>query len=523
MDDDMDDDMITPTALTPEALGDVGEDRFRSLCSAAGVICNKSERDRTGWDFRVELPFDEQNGAALDQRSPRVCQVQVKATAGESGSRITAKLSAIERLAKDVVPAAIIILRLRHDGSPVAGYVVHLIDDDLGRVLRRLRKASADARRDLNHMTISFDYAKARRFDLTPGGLRQVLEEICGDDIAGYTERKQSQLADLGYGERGGLEAEALIWIDGPDHLTRILTGLAPLKPLRLQAYDRRFDIRLPYTGPLLDGLKEFSLQLPHAGPCEVAIRNGPRAPAALFKCEAFVPPPIADGPLMVIRHPLLAIVFKPDGLDFETIGVFNEGRPTLDEWRLLLRGLSYLASGSGSIALEFGGARLPPVAVPEKGLDGPYVEELPRLLEFVDRWGECLALAGVSPTEPFALDEIWEADLVQMIQDMLFNPAPVARLEFDVVEGSTTEQVLDALYFNAATFAGASISLALKVSLTRTGEAAEGFSSTAFELLDIRPAVADLKTYGAQIAGDHALSILIDPDNVLMNVETKP
>ena len=77
-------------ALPPEELGDVGEDLFRSLCSRARLNCNKSERDRTGWDFRVEFKMDGDAGATLDQRSPRAAQIQLKCTAGESGTRVQA-------------------------------------------------------------------------------------------------------------------------------------------------------------------------------------------------------------------------------------------------------------------------------------------------------------------------------------------------------------------------------------------------------------------------------------------------
>ncbi len=513
--------MTDAFSLTPEALGVAGEDLFRSLC--AGLTCNQSNRDVTGWDFRVELPFDDQNGITLDRRAPKVCQVQVKSTAGESGTRVTATLSALERLAKDTAPAAVFILRLRHDGEPLSGYVVHLIDKELGRILHRLRRAEAEGRRDLNKLTVTFDYTKARRFDLTRAGLRHALDEICGEDPTAYTERKQAQLANLGYGEGGGIEAEALVWIEGEDHLTRILSRLAPLKPIKVQAYDRRFDIRLPYTGPLLDGVKEFSLDLPHAGPCDIIMRRGPREPAALFKCEAYVPPPIGEGPWLVIRHPVLSVLFGPDGLNVETTGAFGESRKTLEEWRLLLRGLTYMASGSGTISLEFRGVRLPPVSIPENGLDGPYIEELPRLLDFVDQWAEALSLAGVSPAEPFALDDIWDAVPAHIALDILFNPKPVARMEFDVIDGAENQSTLDAVYFNTVGFAGVDVAFAVKASLARDAEGDSRFTSTGFELLDIRPAVADLKAYGAEIAGGHEVLILIDPEFIIfqtMSVE---
>ena len=88
-------------ALTSDELGEVGESLFNKLCAQAKLVCNKSGRDRTGWDFRVEFPMDCLPDAMLDQREPRVCQLQLKCTAGERGT-VQARLSAIERIAKDI-------------------------------------------------------------------------------------------------------------------------------------------------------------------------------------------------------------------------------------------------------------------------------------------------------------------------------------------------------------------------------------------------------------------------------------
>jgi hypothetical protein len=132
--------------LPPDELGFVGENMFRTFCGQARLVCNKSDRDVTGWDFIIEFPMAGPDaGVPLDQRPAKACHVQLKSTAGENGSRVSAKLSAVERLAKDPRPALIVAFRLRSDGQPLAGYVIHLIDDGLAHVLHRLRAAEAKA------------------------------------------------------------------------------------------------------------------------------------------------------------------------------------------------------------------------------------------------------------------------------------------------------------------------------------------------------------------------------------------
>ncbi|WP_165322325.1 hypothetical protein [Rhizorhabdus phycosphaerae] len=503
-------------ALPPDELGDAGEDLFRSLCSRARLTCNKSERDRTGWDFRVEFKMDDADGVTLDQRSPRAAQIQLKCTAGESGTRVTARLSSIERLAKDAAPAAVVVFRMKPDGTPLMGYLIPLIDHELSRILHRLRRAEADGRHDVNHMTISFDYLKGRRFKPTPEGLREALAAASPVNVHAYTEKKREQLATLGY-EGGGIEADALVWIESPNHLTRILSGIEPLKPLRLQAYDRRFDIRVPYRGDLLNGVEEISIQLPLVGPCEIVIRGGPRKPAAVYRCEAFAPPPIEGGPLMVIKHDVLSALFTDDGLQIETTGNFDETPRSLDDWILLLRGLAYMASGIATMEFEFRGTRLSQLAVPSGGLQGPHTEDLPRLLEFTERWKEANALAGTVPWAAFSLAEIWDANAVQMGLDMILNPHPLARLEFDVIEGADDEMSLEALYFNTIGFAQTAITFAVRVTLDRVAKGAVGFVSTGFDLIDIRPGVLDLDAYGAELATINEIQIVINPSNLVV------
>jgi hypothetical protein len=508
---------MTSDILTPDELGAAGEDVFQSLCSQARLTCNKSNRDRTGWDFRVEFPLEPDGHTPLDRRMPRACQIQVKSTAGESGTRISATLSSIDRLAKDAAPSALVVFRLRPNGTPMTGYVIHLIDGALARILHRLRIAQAKGRSDLNKMLITFDYLKGRRFKPTAAGMKEALDEIAVDDVASYAKRKSDQLANLGYEEGGGLEAVALLQIESAEHLSRMFSGLAPVKPVRLIGYDRRFGIRIPYQDEMLAGIEEFDLNLPSVGAFDLIIKNGALSPAALFQCEAFVPPPIGVTPLLVIRHPLITMLFHPDRLEMETNGTLAAERHTLDEWTLLLRGLSYLASGTATIELSFRGIRIAPTRIAEGAVSGPNIDQLPRLLEFLERWRRLLDIAGVAQRPGFAVNDIWNAETAWMALDIMFNPTPLARLEFDAISGVGDADELEALYFNSCEFAGTSISYALKAVLERSVPDVNAFTSKRFELLDARSAVIDLDEYGANIANVRGLQIVIDPKKVLM------
>lgn len=505
--------------LPPDELGAVGENMFRTLCGQARLVCNKSDRDVTGWDFIVEFPMATADaGTPLDQRTADACHVQLKSTAGESGSRVSAKLSAVERLAKDPRPALIVAFRLRADGQALVGYVIHLIGDELARVLRRLRVAEANRAFDINRTTISFDYLKAgTRFELSPDGLNGALRAAVGEDPAGYIQEKQRQLGELGY-EDGGIEGEALIWIDGPEHFNDIMLGLAPIQPKRLKLFDRRFGIRIPYQGALLDSIEEFRVELPHIGNCNVVVRGEAFTPAVVFEAQIFVPPPIGDRPWLLIRHPDFTLTFKEEGLNFQTSGAFGDGLKNLDAWAKLVRALSYLANGTARLAIDWMSESRSPLTLPvDQPVDGPYLDQLPAITKLLDGWQRLLELAGLKSVDPFAFDAIWDANAAAMAVDILLNPAPIAFFEFDSLEGAIEGDLVEAIYFNSCSFADASISFCVQVTLQAEDKASARYRSIKFKPLDVRPAVSDHEEYGTELAHSHGLTIVLHPENVTM------
>lgn len=254
--------------LESEHIGHIGESQFQLLCAQASLVSNKSTVDVMGSDFLVEFPVERFGGdVALDQRQAKAVRVQLKSTVGRKASRVRLSLSAVDRLAKDAHPSVIVVFRISQDGKSQSGYLVHLIGDELAKVLKRLRLAEANEAYDINNAGISYDYEKlGARFDPTAEGLLEALNSVCRVDPAAYTVEKQRQLAELGY-EKGRFEAEAIAFIEGPHHLNNVLLGITPLKPKEIRIFDTRFDVRIPYRGTLFDDLSELVFTPPSLGP----------------------------------------------------------------------------------------------------------------------------------------------------------------------------------------------------------------------------------------------------------------
>ena len=505
--------------LESDRIGRIGERQFELLCERAGLFCNKSTVDIMGWDFIVEFPMGSggQSSLPLDRRQINAARVQLKSTLGRTGNRIRLTLSAIDRLAKDPRPALIIVFRMRADGEIQSAYLVHLIGNELARVLKRLRLAEARKAHDINHVDISYDYEKVgQRFEPTAAGLSAALSAACGQDPGAYTAEKQRQLDDLGY-ENGQFDVEALLQIEGPEHFANLLLGLTPLKPQQLRVFDSRFGIRLPYQGTLFDAIEELHLTPPTLGPCEISIRGPGFGQAARFDAEMFIGPPLAElnGPELLIRSSDFILRLTPTGLKFESVGSIDEVQHTLTEWAELLRALTLMATGRATLAIT-GNHRIPPITFPvDQPITGPYLKEIPLISAFADGWMRLLTNAGMRSTACLPFDAFWEAKEAWMAVDILLNPQSEARFEFQSLGLEETSAPPEGLYFNSASFAESSITFSVKVVFNKTEDPDWQYRSTRFEALDVRRKVDDLVEYGADQAAMSDLKLLIDPRNI--------
>ena len=132
--------------LNSDELGDKGENRFREICADAKLICNSSGRDRTGWDFFVEFPFEAANEKqTLDKRiSPISCHIQLKTKWPQSKPGLKMRLSSAERLSKEPKPTFVYVFKVDEKGEFVDAYLIHILDNPLAEILKRLRKEHRD-------------------------------------------------------------------------------------------------------------------------------------------------------------------------------------------------------------------------------------------------------------------------------------------------------------------------------------------------------------------------------------------
>lgn len=506
----------TNEILSNEDLGESAESLFKHLCDRAGLTANKSNRDRTGWDFIVDFPFrDERSPRTLDQRQKVTCHVQVKATASLGNGSVSLKLSAADLLAKDSRPSLIVVFRLNKEGAAIRGYLVHLLDEPLGKLLRRLRLEESKGQRDIQKRKISFAYRKlGKPFEPTPSGLRAALAEACGPDPAGYALEKVRQLSELGY-ENGELEVEGVFHVGDDEQFARVLLGLEPMRPVAIEAFDVRFGIAVPYRGELFNTIQEIFVLPPAVTDCTIVVKGPPLMPAATLEAQLVVASPIDSRFRMLIQHPHFEFTFRETDEMIVASCTFEPGNASLSDLKMLLRALNYIAAGNASMSAAGKFGAWGPLQLPiASEITGPGLSEMPRLARFVACWQKLLDIAGVPSTALIPWNDLWN-EKAHLAVSLMLSEEPMPFYEFDRDVLPVDGEPIEAIHFNSASIAGEAILYAVAMTLAPRAENPDVYRSVSFRPIEARPATMELDDYMDELASRFKPAVMIHPDNV--------
>jgi hypothetical protein len=358
--------------LNSDELGKKGESRFSEICSDAKLTCNPSTHDRTGWDFVVEFSYDPPGRqSTLDKRhSPISCHVQVK-TMWNSNDAFHMRLSSAERLAKEPKPAFVYVLKVNKKLEFTASYLIHMLDENLGVILKRLRREQSkgtNAIGKINQKYIAFRSSRSGQL-LPPTGeaLRATLISICGTDPSSYIENKRNQLKSLGF-EGRPYEVKTTILVDGHKGLVDAFLGLKEVEITDWKSFETRFGIKLSLNeAEFVKGT--IHIQPGRAGQCIVTVRESPLLEPATFEADIFFPA-IPNLPKeqtkFLVKAKLFHILIDRQRFKFATD---EESIKTallkLGDWLQFLKMLVIFSKGTGTITINPG--RLAAASVPIK------------------------------------------------------------------------------------------------------------------------------------------------------------
>jgi hypothetical protein len=373
--------------LNADELGEKGQARFKEICADAGLICNKSDRDRTGWDFIVEFQYDVEAATELETRKvPLSCHVQVK-TLLDKNDRFQMRLSSAERLAKELKPAFVYVFKVNSSLEFTAAYLIHILDQPLGKILKRLRKEDVAGNSAANRKTLSMS-ASGEGLPISPTGLglRKALSTAIGNDLNAYSVAKEGQLMSLGFEERP-YSTEMNIQMSMPDLVDAFL-GLKEISATGLRAEHTRFGIprQLP---EITTKNANVRIQPSPADMCTITIRGDSLSAPAVFKCKAFFPA-IPELPAkyrkILFVNDLFTISLTQNGMAIKS----NDDLPpqTPSDWASYWLLAFIMATGKGTMRIT--SEKLP---IDTEGAFTTKMLELdPQQCMFLSKLSECVA-----------------------------------------------------------------------------------------------------------------------------------
>lgn len=244
------------------------EDHFSGLCARVGATRNKSQQDRTGWDYLVEFAPAPHGGAPADLRPPgHTVLVQVKSKA-RGRPFVDLKLSNALRFAKDSLPCFIVLYCAAEGAEPVRIFAKHVWDEAIRAILLRARQAHADGRDDLHRMSIrlSFDDADDHTSDLISWMHDSVTQRTR------YAEEKLELNRVVGF-EGAWISGSMRLARDDLAALVDHQIGLTPTAPpIDITLRESRFGIAM--RTPLVSGPATMAHMQSHPTSCRVRVRS---------------------------------------------------------------------------------------------------------------------------------------------------------------------------------------------------------------------------------------------------------
>ncbi|NGO54750.1 hypothetical protein [Allomesorhizobium camelthorni] len=394
-----------------DRIGRLGESRFDLLCNDAKLFCNKFTVDRTGKDFVVEHPLDKINNfVSYDKRGePKKYIFQVK-TVGKGSRSVSISLSSAERLIKEACPTVICVFSYDKSTDRLDHMVfIHIIDDVIAKVLRRLRMEYKRGNQRLHKATISIPIPGARKLQIEKEVLLQELDKLGIPTMEAYALKKREQVKTLGFDEHRYTMKMTFEAADQQE-LTDGFLGLRELKVAHAHAEEFRFAIGLP-APDLFHGFEKGTVFITPepvgSGRLAIVESDGTTPFAALVKVVGVPGGEVGVEPTLLFQwsagyvqikyiKKLLNVTLKPSKSDIASSQTF------IDEYRFMRR----LLDSPAQLIYEDarGTVSLGTIDWPQKD-DDLSIRRIARMLDWYDG---IYSTAGDYPNE-ISIERLWQ------------------------------------------------------------------------------------------------------------------
>ena len=144
-------------------VGTMGEAVLKKWSAEVGIVANKANQDKTGWDYLMEFPFELPASLdlhrPLDKANPPImCLIQVKSSDQRRG-RVRVSLKNWARLIFNPIPSFFLCLEFDNKSDPQQAFLVHVGEKYIYHILKRLRMLGNNAQVDLGKYSAYVSYS----------------------------------------------------------------------------------------------------------------------------------------------------------------------------------------------------------------------------------------------------------------------------------------------------------------------------------------------------------------------------
>lgn len=447
--------------LNADELGEKGQSHFKEICADAKLICNQADRDRAGWDFIVEFPFENtaSSSVTLETRlTPLSCHVQVK-TLLERNDRFGMRLSSAERLAKELKPAFIYVFKVNEANEFADSYLIHVLDDSLAAILKRLRKESASGQSSSNKKKISMSAsANGDRMPPTGEALRGALVASVGNDLSVYARKKTNQIETLGFEERPFI-TEMTLQIEENNDIADIFLGLKRDVPVKnVRGAHTRFGIEVPLP-ELTDKDALITIEPSVADLCTITFRGTPLEQTEVFRGKVFYPIigglPVAQRKIL-LKTDFFNVIVMPDRVKIKN--ALARLRHTPSAWASYCRLAHILATGGSVMKIISDNRSIDFERRFAAGLPELNADRCKLLAELSTHAAALLKHIGIANEPEVNFEQlVGSAERVEMLYGLIFGAGKSEKLSFTsalpetISDGPLEFQAIYAEYFELA------------------------------------------------------------------------
>lgn len=420
-------------------LGTMGESTFSLWCAEVGLVHNGSRIDKTGWDFYVEFPFNQESNAEKLHIPAIECKIQVKAT-DKVDRKLSIKLSNLRRLITAQMPAFFVFIEFDGKNTAQRAYIRHIDGDLISKILKRIHEIEQlEGRTDHHKRTMTIPYDQVHEIKQPFGHtLKSAIESCTGKDMAEYIAKKKKILESAGF-ENG--TSHISFTTEGEENLRHLIdVSIGARKSVDIQSFTGhhiRFGIKS--RSPIVSS-GASKIEMPDLKPSAngfIHFREHPLSPSLTHACKLYASPLNAMLPKeltkMRIEGDFFDIKFNPyTGVADYTFNGYAEAPVPLHKLREILRLIQLITSSSKRIQVEFDFKGLPAVNFKMNCLNQPF--DLGKELHALDCAIKALSDFDIAEPITATLNEISkQADSICQLHSILCADHNAFKIEFGV------------------------------------------------------------------------------------------